>query len=171
MSGRVYLKLSLVQGGAAIEGESTVESIGGVDVSKFIECDGFTESVTTAQDAASRTPTGQRLYEPLLIRKWVDKSSPELAKALCETAKVEGEFYFFRPSLENAQMEHFFTVKIEEARVSSIKRFLPEGSDDVARAGKPPLENVSFVFSKITWTHVPGNKVHTDNWRQQSAGS
>jgi len=168
MSGRVYLKLSLVAGGTAIEGESTVESIGGVDVSAFIECEGFTEGVSTAQDAASRTPTGQRIYEPLMIRKWVDKSSPELAKALCETSKVEGEFHFFRPSAENAQMEHFFTVKIEDARVSAIKRYLPEASTDVALAGKPPLEQVSFVFGKITWTHVPGNKVHTDNWRQQS---
>lgn len=167
MSGRVYLKLNVK--GTAVDGESTVESIGGVDVSKFIECDGFNEGVATAQDAASRTPTGQRIYDPLTIRKWVDKSSPELAKALCETAKVDGEFYFFRPSSEDAQMEHFFTVKIEDARVSAIKRFLPEGMDDVAKAGKPPLESVSFVFGKITWTHVPGNKVHTDNWRQQSA--
>lgn len=166
MSGRVYLKLSVQ--GTAVEGESTVETIGGVDVSKMIECEGFNEGVSTAQDAASRTPTGQRIYDPLLVRKWVDKSSPELAKALCETAKVEGEFMFFRPSTENAQMEHFFTVKIEDARISSIKRFLPEITNDVAQAGKPPLENVSFVFGKITWTHVPGNKVHTDNWRQQS---
>lgn len=166
MSGRVYLKFKVA--GTDIEGESTVESIGGVDVSKAIECEGFSESVTAAQDPASRQPTGQRIYEPLVIRKWVDKSSPELAKALCNTDLCEGEFLFFRPASEDAQMEHFFTVKIERARVSSIKRFLPDlGVDDVARAGKPPLEQVSFVFGRVTWTHVPGNKVHTDDWRQQ----
>ena len=171
MSGRVYLKLTFVEGGTAIEGESTVDSIGGVDVSKFIECEGFTESMMTAQDAASRTPTGQRIFEPVIVRKWVDKSSPELAKALCETAKMIGEFHFFRPSAENAQMELFFTVKIEDARVSAIKRFLPEAATDIALAGKPPLELVSFVFGKITWRHLPGNKEHTDTWRQQSVPS
>lgn len=167
MSGRVYLKL--IADGTQIEGESTVQSIGGVDVSTFIECEGYSEGVATAQDAASRRPTAQRIYDPLVVRKWVDKSSPELAKALCSTQKVTGEFYFFRPSAEDAQMEHFFKVFIEDARVSGIKRFLPNAAQDVALAGKPPLEEVSFVFSRISWEHVPAAKVHTDDWRQQSA--
>lgn len=169
MSGRVYLKLTVDT--TDVEGESTVSNIGGVDVSKFIECEGFKEGVTAAQDPASKRPTGQRLYEPITIRKWVDKSSPELAKALCDTSPVKGTFHFFRPSAESSRMEHFFNIQIEDARVSSIKRFLPEGGDDVARAGKPPQEEVSFVFGKITWTHVPGDKVHTDDWREQSPGS
>lgn len=167
MSGRVYLKLTVA--GTAIDGESTVTSIGGVDVSKMIECDGYNEGVATAQHATSTTPTGPRVYEPIVIRKWVDKSSPELEKALCGTQKAVGEFYFFRPSSENAQMEHFFLVKIEDARISQIRRFLPDDTTDIARSGRPPSETVSFVFSKITWTHLPGDKEHTDDWRNQSA--
>jgi type VI secretion system Hcp family effector len=168
MSGRVYLKLKA--GGADIEGESTVNTIGGVDVSKTIECDGFSEKVTTAQDRASRRPTGQRIYEAVTIRKWVDKASPELQKALCDTMPCEGEFLFFRPALEDKRMEHFFTVKMERARVSAISRFLPKDDKegDVAATGKPPMEEVSFVFGRITWSHVPAGKEHTDDWQEQS---
>jgi type VI secretion system secreted protein Hcp len=169
MSGRVYLKLKVA--GADIAGESTVTSIGGVDVAAAIECEGYQEGVTAAQDPTSRRPTGQRIYEPLTIRKWVDKASPELAKALCETQQCEGEFQFFRPSAEDRQMEHFFSVKIERARVSAIRRFLPKtdsSGGDVAAVGKPPLEEISFVAGKITWTHIPGGKEHTDDWEQQS---
>lgn len=165
MSGRVYLKLKAA--GADIEGESTVESIGGVDVSTAIECEWYYEGVEAAQDPASKQPTGQRIYDALTVRKWVDKSTPELAKALCNTDMCEGEFMFFRPALEDAQMEHFFTCKIENARISKIKRFLPDGLDDVAKAGKPPMEEVSFVAGRFTWTHLPGGKEHTDDWKQQ----
>jgi type VI secretion system Hcp family effector len=167
MSGRVYLKLKVA--GTDIEGESTVTTIGGVDVSKTIECDGFSEKVSTAQDKVSKRPTGQRIYEALTIRKWVDKASPELQKALCDTMPCEGEFLFFRPAADDKRMEHYFTIKIERARVSAINRYLPDVSDgDIASAGKPPMEQVSFVFGKITWTHVPGGKEHSDDWQEQS---
>jgi type VI secretion system Hcp family effector len=167
MSGRVYLKLKA--GGSDIEGESTVTTIGGIDVSKAIECDGFSEKVTAAQDHTSKRPTGQRIYEAITIRKWVDKSSPELQKALCDTALCEGEFLFFRPAHDEKRMEHFFTVKMERARVSGINRYLPDVPDgDIAAAAKPPLETVSFVFGRVTWSHVPAGKEHTDDWQEQS---
>ncbi|MGD8860670.1 MAG: type VI secretion system tube protein TssD [Myxococcales bacterium] len=165
MSGRVYLELSSDEG--PLEGESTVESIGGIDVSKMIECEWYSDGVTAAQDPASRTPTGQRIHDPISVRKWVDKSSPELQKALCHTQPVEGTFYFFRPSRGGGQNEHFFSVRIADGRVSKIKRFLPEAEGDVTAAGKPPMEEVSFVFGTCTWTHVPGGKEHEDSWAQQ----
>lgn len=169
MSGRVYLKLKVA--GTDIVGESTVTTIGGVDVSQAIECEGYQEGVSSAQDPTSRRPTGQRIYEALTIRKWVDSASPELAKALVETQVCEGEFLFFRPAAEDRQMEHFFTVKIERGRCSAIRRYLPKtdsSGGDVAAVGKPPLEEISFVFGRITWTHIPGGKEHTDDWQEQS---
>lgn len=165
MSVRVYCFLKAA--GNDIAGESTVESIGGVDVSQAIECEEYQEGVQAAQDKASRRPTGTRVYDPIVVAKWVDKASPLLAKALTNTEPVEAEFFFFRPSKEDAQQEHFFTTKIEDARISELKRFLPTGSEDVSRAGKPPMEKISMVFSKITWSHVPGSTEHSDDWRQQ----
>jgi type VI secretion system Hcp family effector len=169
MSGRVYLKLKIA--GADVAGESTVASIGGIDVSAAIECEGYEEGVSTAQDPTSRRAIGARIYTPLTIRKWVDKSSPLIAQALCETQEVEGEFLFFRPAPQGKQSEHFFKVAIVRGRVSAIKRFLPkpdQSGGDIAAIGKPPLEEVSFVFGSVTWTHVIGGTEHQDDWQQQS---
>ena len=168
MAGRVYLKLKGKQSGD-IAGESTVTSIGGVDVSKLIECEGYVESVKTAQDPGSRTPTGTRIYEPVVLRKWVDKSSPLIQNALVKTEQMEGEFMFFRPSFEGEHMEHFFSVKFTNARISGIRRYLPDAvSEDVSAAAKPALEDISIVAGQMTWEHKTANTVASDDWKNQT---
>jgi type VI secretion system secreted protein Hcp len=172
MSGRVYLRLKANT--AAVNGDSSVANIGGVDVSKLIECDGYSEGCKTAREGGSGRATGTRLYEPITVRKNVDVSSPLLMKALTQNELCEGDFLFFRPNVTTGKQEHFFTVKIAEGRVSEIKRFLPDDAhagggtaQDVSAAGKPPQEQVSFVFSTITWTHEVGKTEHQDQWKQQ----
>jgi type VI secretion system secreted protein Hcp len=168
MAGRVYLKLKGKQSGD-IAGESTVQSIGGVDVSKMIECEGYGEGVKTAQDPGSHTPTGTRIYDPILIRKWVDKASPMIANSLVKTEQMEGEFYFFRPSAEGEHMEHFFSVKFTNARISAIRRFLPDPiNEDVSATGKPALEDVSIVFGQVSWEHKIANTMASDDWKNQT---
>ena len=38
-----------------------------------------------------------------------------------------------------------------------------EGTEDA-----PVKEDVSFVFSRVTWTHVPGRKEFADSWRERT---
>ncbi len=175
MSGRVYLRLKA--NGQDIKGESSVNTIGGEDVSQLIECDNYVEGCHTAQEAGSRTPTGTRLYDPITIRKNVDSSSPLLMRALTDTEPCEGEFLFFRPAKGSGKQEKFFTVTIAEARVCSVRRFLPQETTgnaaikataaDVSAAGKSPMEEVSFVFGKISWKHEVGKTEHDDLWQEQ----
>jgi type VI secretion system Hcp family effector len=171
MSGRVYLRLKANK--EDIKGESSVNTIGGEDVSTLIECDAYNESCKTAQEAGSMTPTGTRLYEPITIRKAVDSSSPLLMRALTDTEPCEGEFLFFRPAKASGKQEKFFTVTISDARVCSVKRFLPDEASvgatasDVSGAGKPPMEEVAFVFGKISWKHEVGKTEHDDHWQEQ----
>jgi type VI secretion system Hcp family effector len=172
MSGRVYLRLTANK--EAVKGESSVSTIGGEDVSTLIECDSFTEGCRTAQEAGSMTPTGTRLYDPIVIRKNVDSSSPLIMRALTDTEPCEAEFLFFRPTKASGKQEKFFTITISDARISEVKRFLPEestantgGAKDVSAAGKPPQELVSFVFGKISWKHEVGKTEHDDIWQNQ----
>lgn len=172
MSGRVYLRLKA--NGEDIKGESSVNTIGGEDVSQLIECDAYNEGCKTAQEAGSMTPTGTRLYEPLTIRKNVDASSPLIMRALTDTEPCEGVFLFFRPAKGSGKQEKFFTVTISDARVCAVKRFLPQDAPspgmtaaDVSAAGKPPMEEVSFVFGKISWKHEVGKTEHDDMWQEQ----
>lgn len=155
----LYLKAN----GNDIQGESTQTSLGRDD---SIECLFFEDSVRTAREKGSGMATGRRTYEPITFRKRIDKSSPLLAKALCNNEVIEGTFKFFRPSPNgDGTTQQFFTVEIAEGRVASIKRTSPD-TIDPASASEPATEEIGFVFHTITWTYEEGGVVHTDNWRE-----
>jgi type VI secretion system secreted protein Hcp len=157
--------LFLKANGTDINGESTQTSLGREG---SIECLYFQDSVRTAREKGTGMATGRRSYEPILFRKRIDKSSPLLAKALCNNEVVEGTFKFFRPSPSgDGTTEQFFTIEIAEARIAHIKRISPD-TIDPASATEPATEEVGIVFHTITWTYEAGGVVHTDNWRENS---
>ena len=154
---------SLTANGSSVEGESTQTSLGRENT---IECVYFSDSVRTAREKGTGMATGRRAHEPIVIRKRIDKSSPLLAKALCNNEVVEGTFKFFRPNpAGDGTTEQFFTIEIAEGRVASITRVVPDCLDP-ASSSAPPLEEVSFVYHTITWTYEPTGATHVDNWRE-----
>ncbi|NVB38324.1 type VI secretion system tube protein Hcp [Pseudenhygromyxa sp. WMMC2535] len=155
----LYLKAN----GTDIQGESTQVSLGRGD---SIECLYFEDSVRTAREKGSGMATGRRTFEPIVIRKRIDKSSPLLAKALCNNEVIEASFKFFRPSPSgDGTTEHFFTVEIGEGRLASIERVSPD-TIDPASALEPPSERVAMVFHNVTWTYEATGASHHDNWRE-----
>jgi type VI secretion system secreted protein Hcp len=157
----LYLKAN----GSDIQGESTQTSLGREN---SIECLYFVDSVRTAREAGSGMATGRRTYEPITIRKRIDKSSPLIAKALCNNEKIDAVFKFFRPSpTGDGTTEQFFTVEIADGRVSHIKRVSPD-TIDPASSSEPPTEEIGFVFHTITWTYEDGGITHEDGWDNQA---
>jgi type VI secretion system secreted protein Hcp len=155
----LYLKAN----GADVKGESTQTSLGREG---SIECLSFSDKVRTARERGSGMATGRRTYEPIVCTKRIDKSSPLLAKALCNNEVIEGVFKFFRPNpAGDGTTQHFFTVEIKEGRVAAVDRFSPDVSDP-ASASMPPTETISFVFHNITWRYEDGGVEHHDNWRE-----
>ena len=65
----LYLKAN----GQAINGDSTQHSLGREN---SIECIFYEQKVLTAREAGSGMATGRRQYEPIVIRKRIDKSKP-----------------------------------------------------------------------------------------------
>ncbi|MEM9188395.1 MAG: type VI secretion system tube protein TssD [Myxococcota bacterium] len=156
----LYLKAN----GTDVPGDSTITSLGRED---SIECLYFVDSVRTARERDSGMATGRRTFEPIVIRKRIDKSSPLLAKALCNNEVCDAVFKFFRPSPSgDGTTEQFFSVEIGEGRLASIRRVSPD-TIDPASANEPPTEEVTFVFHHITWTYEPSGAMHHDNWREQ----
>jgi type VI secretion system secreted protein Hcp len=84
MAMTVHLK-NLKADGADIHGDSTIESLERADT---IECLSFSDSVRTAREWSSGMASGERTYEPIRIVKRIDKSSPLLAKALCNNEVI-----------------------------------------------------------------------------------
>jgi type VI secretion system secreted protein Hcp len=157
--------LELLANGTKIDGDSTILSM---DRENTIECLSFEDSVRTAREASSGMASGERTYEPVRITKRIDKSSPLLAKALCNNEAIEATFRFFRPNpAGDGTTQQFFTVKIDEARINSVVRVSPDVIDPAA-ANAPPTEEVTFVFGYIQWTYEPDGVEHIDHWSQRT---
>jgi type VI secretion system secreted protein Hcp len=153
--------LSLKANGQDIKGESTQQSLERKDT---IECVYYEQKVLTAREAGSGMATGRRQYDPLLIRKRIDKASPLLMKALVENQKIDGVFKFYRPNPKgDGTTQQFYTVEIKDGRVASISQRVPD-TIVPASSTEPPLEEVAFVFSTIKWTFTDGGVSHEDTW-------
>lgn len=150
--------LFLKSNGTDIQGESTIASMGRAN---SIECLSFEGAMAIPRDAATGQARGRRTYEPIVIRKRIDKSSPLLARALCNNEIVEGAFRLYRPSADGTT-QHFFTIEFKSGRVSSHKLYVPD-TIVPATSTQPPLEEVSFVFSSIKWRYEIGGVEFQDN--------
>lgn len=158
------IALFLKANGNKIDGDSTIHSL---EREGSIECLSFKDSVRTARDKATGMATGRRTYEPILFTKHIDRATPQIAQALCNNEVIEAEFKFFRPSPKgDGKTEQFFTIKLTDARISSIERTSPDAWDP-AQSNLPPMETIGIVFGEVTWTHNPGKKEHTDSWVKQ----
>ena len=154
----LYLKAN----GADIQGESTQVSLGREN---SIECLYYEQSVQTAREASSGMATGRRQYNPLIIRKRIDKSTPLIAKALRNNSTIEATWKFFRPApTGDGTTEQYYTVAIKNGRISSIKQFSPDALATGARASDPDMEEVGFVFNTISWTYTNGGITDEDSW-------
>ena len=134
-----YLELTL--NGEAIEGEPTVTTMGGVDVSSAIECLAFTHDVFRS----GAHPT----HKPILITKRVDKSTPLLYKGLFQNQAGEATIRFFRKNTSTGETEHFQTITLSNLRIGSVRRWQPSTLDPVG-AQQPLLEEVTLLYQEIT---------------------
>jgi type VI secretion system secreted protein Hcp len=148
----VYLFLKVR--GAAVEGDSSETSLGRAS---SIECLSYRQGVAIPRVAGSVAASGRPTYEPLVIRKRIDRATPVLAAALIGNHVVEGLFKFFRPSPSgDGTVEHYYSTEIKDARISAISQ-AGNGGGEWGGPADHAWEEVAVVFSSISWTWVPGS--------------
>lgn len=156
--------LFLKANGTDIKGDSTQHSLERKD---SIEALFYEYNVKTAREAGSGMATGRRQYEPMLIRKRVDKATPLLFKALAENQKVEGVLKFYRPNPNgDGTTEQFFSISFKDGRVASHRIINPD-SIVPATATQPTMEEITFVFHTISMVYTDGGIEHEDTWSTQ----
>jgi type VI secretion system secreted protein Hcp len=162
-----YLSIEGATQGNITEGAFTQESVGNVyqeGHENEILVEAFSHTVTVPTDPQSGQPTGQRVHKPLTITKVFDKSSPMLYKALSSGEMLTNcEIKWWRTSSQGVQ-EHYFTIKLEDAIITNISARMPN-CQDPGQAHFTHLEDVSFSYRKITWTHEIGSTSGEDDWR------
>lgn len=124
----------------------------------------FNHELSVPTSSQSGQPTGPRAHKPLTITKIFDKSSPLLYVALT-TGEVltKCEIKWYRTSADGRQ-EHYFTIGLEDAIVTKIRAYMPN-CQDPNQAHFTHLEDVSFTYRKIQWTHEAAGTAGEDDWR------
>ncbi len=105
-----------------------------------------------------------RKHEPMTIVKQIDKTSIPLMKYFISGAflpKVEVRWYQYNE--KKGQTEEYFRMTIEHARLHSIQQKIPDAKDTaLERYGH--LEELQFMYQKITWLFLKGHLTFTDIW-------
>ena len=146
-----------------VVGETQGDIHGGTTVAgweDWITVASFGHSINIPTDPHTGQPTGTREHGSLRIVKPLDKASPLLYKALVTGERLSiVEIRFLRISPEG-QMEHFYTIKLEDAMITSASpSLIPSDQDNVM------MEIISFNYRRITWTYVPDGIEEQDDWR------
>jgi len=151
------------------QGALTKDSVGTLykdDHKDEILVEAFKHTVTIPTDPQSGMTTGERVHRPVIVTKVFDKSSPMLYNALCTNELVDVEIKWFRPT-QDAGIEHYFTTKLEQAKIIDITAYMPN-CQDKNLAHFTHLEDISFSYAKITWRHEKASTEGTDSWREAS---
>jgi type VI secretion system secreted protein Hcp len=103
--------------------------------------------------------SGNRLHNPLVVTKAIDKVSPLLRKALCDKetiAKVTLDFY-----TPNQTM--YYSVVLETGYLVAIRTWMPLSLlPENGPVGH--MEDIHVAYSKITWTITDGGVEGVDDW-------
>jgi type VI secretion system secreted protein Hcp len=166
-----YLAIEGVTQGNITAGAFTVESVGNIYQEGHedeILIQAFAHEVTVPTDVQSGQPTGQRVHKALIVTKVFDKSSPLLYAALTSGERLtKFTLKWFRTSTDG-QPEHYFTIELEDAIITKIHAYMPNCQDEKNRQFTH-LEDVSFSYRKITWTHETAGTSGSDDWRAPNA--
>lgn len=167
-----YLTIEGTKQGPITQGALTAESVGNIwqDPHKDeILVEAFKHELIIPTDPQSGQPTAQRVHQPLIITTVFSKASPLLYAALSSgerLSKVQVKWYRTTP---DGTQEHYFTHELEDAVIVDIKAYMPN-CQDPSQAHFTHLEDVSFTYRKITWTHEVGGTSGSDDWRAPVMG-
>ena len=109
---------------------------------------------------------GVRVHEPVRLVKAIDAASPYLYKACCRGETLaEVEIKWFQIDPTGAETE-YFTHKLKDVKVAKVHALMPN-TKDPDKERYVHLEEVSLVYSSITWKYTDGGVEFEDAWDKQ----
>lgn len=166
-----YMSIEGASQGPITQGAFTEDSVGNIwqeGHEDEVIVQAFKHNIIIPRDPQSGQPTGQRVHQPLTITKVFDKSSPLLYNALTSGERLNTcEIKWYRTSATGTQ-EHYFTIALEDAVIVDISAYMPN-CQDPGQAHFTHLEDVSFAYRAITWTHDVAGTSGSDDWRARRA--
>ncbi|CDH04916.1 conserved hypothetical protein [Xenorhabdus bovienii str. oregonense] len=157
MANIIYLKMQGNKQGLISSGCSTVNSIG----NKFQK--GHEDEILVNELSSNLSMHQNVNFQPIDIRKPIDKSSPLLSQALTSNEILTCEFFFYRTAM-NGGLELYYKVKLTEASLVNISFFCP---NSITHNDAQPEESLSIKFKSITWEHVTAGTSSYSIWDER----
>ncbi|MEE4359010.1 MAG: Hcp family type VI secretion system effector [Desulfococcaceae bacterium] len=116
------------------------------------------------RDTHTGLATGQRIHHPLTISKRLDPASPLIGRA-CATGERMSKFDldFYQIDKEGKEVL-YYKISLSDAIVVEVKNYFPLTFLDSSKS-YPHMEQVSFTYSKIIWSHETESKQAEDDWK------
>ncbi len=122
------------------------------------------QTVDTSSAGGSRV-SGDRKHMAFTIVKEFDKSSPKLYEALVTNQPIPSiELKWYRLDPGTRMEETYFTHLLENVVITSVKPWMPNTLNPANQQFRH-MEEVSFIYEKITWTWLPDSISTQDDTR------
>ena len=99
-------------------------------------------------------------HNPIIITKFIDKSSPLLAQALATREELTCTLNFYRASGPVGQ-EKYYSVEIEGAQIADLTVSMPHS---ILQNDVEPQETVAIRYRNITWRNHATNSSGYTTW-------
>lgn len=157
MASHGYMTITGKVQGLISAGCSTQESVGNKFQSGHIdEIMILALSHRIANEGSIKRP----IHSPLVISKYVDKSSPLLAKALSSREEINCVIRLYRVSKYGA-LEVYYSIELEGGQLAEVTFDVP---DVVSHNDADAQEQLAIRYRGITWTHHSAGTSGHSRW-------
>lgn len=122
----------------------------------------FLSQATSPMNLATGQASGKRQYSPIVLTKVWGPSSPQFLQSLVSNEVLSTVTIEFVRRSPNGQELIFQTIKLTNATVSSMRRYI-----GISTGAEPPdprqLEDISFTFQRMEFSDATGTMA-ADNW-------
>lgn len=157
MANIIYLSITGNKQGLISRGASTIDSIGNkyqIGHEDEILIFEFSSNISISQNVS---------FQPIDIRKPIDKSSPLLAQALTNNEILTCNFSFYRTSMSGG-VELYYKIKLTEASITNLNCFYP---NSVTHNDSQPEESLSIRYKSVVWEHVTAGTSSYSIWDER----
>jgi type VI secretion system secreted protein Hcp len=130
----------------------------------------FSHELDVPFDSKSGLPTAKLTHSPLTVTKVFDKASPKLYQALKNGERFKYVAFEFYRLNANGTEEHYFTIRLEDAVIVSIKPYVLSEADSSTEILSGHMEELTFTYKKIVWTYEPEGIQTEDVWQSTKSG-
>ena len=123
----------------------------------------YSHEIVAPYDPASGQSTGKQQHHPFRVVKLINRASPVLLEALAAKERLTTVMIDMWVPSPTGKEAHIFTYELTNARLVSLRSWMPNKSDPAA-AGYPPAEELAFTYEKIKFTFEEGGIVGEDTW-------